>query len=606
MIAASLTAIVVVGAMAYRYQLSLLRENMRVQGIAITRAVAGMASAGEDSPLLPGGSTVGALRSMASIQNSKNLSYIVIVNRAGEKVHEMVYPGGIAPAATMPTEPFAWFGEHYLASPGDGRAIREFFAPVMRDGQLAGFARAGYYNPGEDILDGQLSLLGLLALPIFLLTTLSYFLIRREIKPLSQLGAKLDSVSAAFGDGAARLPAARSQDEFMQRFDSFIRIVQSRVEYLNSESMNSKTAVMLTSYKQEKAESALNSLPDAVVVLDDAGVTTFANQKIELLLNKSREAIVGKPVQDWCDNKELMTFMMRHKHATASIRSSTLDYVPEAFPDRRLSIAAFPLFAPRDRSILFGMLFVFRDVSREHHAQKAGEEFVSHVAHELKTPLNSLMGYSELLLHRAALSEADQVNAVNVIRSEAERMARLINDLLNITKMESGTLKPERSRVRLHDLLQDAFDTLRNSALGKDVELELAVPPDLGSVRLDKELFRIAIDNLLSNAIKYSNPGGKISVSAATLEDGQIQVKVRDRGIGISELDCRKIFGKYYRASSKETAQRTGHGLGLYLAKQIIELHQGVISVTSELGKGTEFVVTLKAQPIQLEVAEAV
>jgi two-component system sensor histidine kinase VicK len=249
---------------------------------------------------------------------------------------------------------------------------------------------------------------------------------------------------------------------------------------------------------------------------------------------------------------------------------------------------------------------VFRDVSREHHAQKAGEEFVSHVAHELKTPLNSLMGYSELLLHRATLSEAEQVHAVNVIRSETERMARLINDLLNITKMESGTLKPERSRVRLHDLLQDAFDTLHNSALGKDVELELTVPPDLGSVRLDKDLFRIAIDNLLSNAIKYSDPGGKISVSATTLEDGQIQVKVRDRGIGISDQDCRKIFGKYYRASSKEAAQRTGHGLGLYLAKQIIELHQGAISVTSELGKGTEFVVTLKAQPVQLEVSEAV
>ena len=107
---------------------------------------------------------------------------------------------------------------------------------------------------------------------------------------------------------------------------------------------------------------------------------------------------------------------------------------------------------------------------------------------------------------------------------------------------------------------------------------------------MDKDLFRIAIDNLLGNAIKYSNPGGKIVVSAGTLDDGQIQIKVRDQGIGISEEDCHQIFGKYYRSSREAAAQRTGHGLGLYLARQIIELHQGTISVASELGKGSEFV----------------
>jgi signal transduction histidine kinase len=301
-----------------------------------------------------------------------------------------------------------------------------------------------------------------------------------------------------------------------------------------------------------------------------------------------------------------MAFLMRHKQASSSVRSATLEYTPQDHPERRISIAAVPLFAPRDRSNQFGMLFVFRDISSEHSARQAGSDFVSHVAHELKTPLNALLGYSELLLHRATLPEAEQVNAVNVIRSETERMATLINNLLNISKMESGALKPERARVRLHDLIQDAFNSLRNSALGKSVELALSIPPDLGSVRLDKDLFRIAIDNLLSNAIKYSNPGGRIDVSVGTIEDGQIQISVRDQGIGISEEDCSRIFEKYYRSPGEAAASRTGHGLGLYLAKQIIELHHGTITVKSELGKGTEFTVTLKAQQVQLEMAEAV
>jgi signal transduction histidine kinase len=606
LIAASLIAIAVVGALVYRNQLQLQRESVRVNGTAITRAIAGMESTGDDSPAVGGLDQAGMLRSLAAIQNNASLAYLVVVDRSGRRLEELVSPGSIVPAATMPLEAFDWHGEHILVSPGDQRPIREFFAPVVRNGQLAGFVRAGYFDTYRNILGSQFSLMGLMALPIFLLTTLAYFLLRREIEPISQLGDKLNSVSRSLGGELPGLDPAGGEDGLMSRLEGFIRTVQTRVDHLTLEKLESQTVARLTSYKQEKAEYALNCLPDALVVLDDTGTTTFANQKMEQLLNRSRDSLAGHPAQDWCENREVLAFLMRHKQASAAVRSATLDYTPDGSPERRIRIAAIPLFAPRDRSNLFGMLFLFRDISSEYSARQAGSDFVSHVAHELKTPLTALLGYSELLLHRSTLSEAEQVNAVNVIRSETDRMASLINNLLNISRMESGSLKPERARVRLHDLMQDAFNSLHNSALGKSIELELAIPPDLGSVRLDKDLFRIAIDNLLSNAIKYSNPGGRIQVGVTTLDDGQIQIKVRDQGIGISAEDCNKIFGKYFRSSSEAAASRTGHGLGLYLARQIIELHQGTISVASELGKGTEFAVTLKAQPVQLEMSEAV
>lgn len=606
LIAASLIAIAVVGALLYRHQVQLHRESIRVNGLAIARAIASVESASSDAPLITDIDKVGMLRSLASIQNSDSLSYLVVVSPTGEKLRELVSPGSVTPASTMPTEPFAWFGEHTLVSPGHGLAIREFHAPVISGGKLAGFVRAGYFDNDDPLLGSHLTLMGLMALPIFLLTTLAYFLIKREIEPLTQLGERMSTVSRSYGGEQWSPDPDNGRNEFLGRFDRFLQVVQSRVDHLNDEKLESQTVARLTSYKQEKAESALNSLPDAIVVLDEAGLTTFANQKIELLLNRSRDEIIGRSVQEWCENREIMAFLQRHKQASTAARSATLEYVPEGQPERRISISAIPLFAPRDRSNLFGMLFLFRDISKEHSAHQAGSDFVSHVAHELKTPLNALLGYGELLLHRDTLSESEQINAVNVILSETERMAALINNLLNITKMESGTLKPERTRVRLQDLMQDAFGSLHSGALGKDVALELAIAPDLGSVRLDKDLFRIAIDNLLGNAIKYSDAGGKIIVSAGTLDDGQIQIKVRDHGIGISEEDCNQIFGKYYRSSSGFAAQRTGHGLGLYLARQIIELHQGTISVASELGKGSEFVVTLKAQPAQLELAEAI
>jgi len=293
--------------------------------------------------------------------------------------------------------------------------------------------------------------------------------------------------------------------------------------------------------------------------------------------------------------------LQRFKLGPSAMRSANIEYVSEGNPDQRISVAAFPLFSPRNQNTVFGMLIIFRDISNEYLAIQAGAEFVSQVSHELKTPLNTLATYSELLLDHATLTETEQVEAVNVIHNEVERMAGLINNLLNISKMDTGALQLVRKRVKLRELMQDAFESMSNNALGKGVELELKIPPDLGSVRLDKDLFRIAIDNLLSNAIKYSNPGGKVTVSARNLDNGQIEISVRDQGIGISPEDVEKVFLKYYRVNSSETASRSGHGLGLYLARQIISLHHGTITVDSQPGKGTEFIVTFKAQPVQLE-----
>jgi two-component system sensor histidine kinase VicK len=601
LIAASLVVIAIVSGLLYKHQTKLLEEKTRVHGVALARTLSSM----EYSQLTASSDKGYLMRSLVDVQDNEDFAYGIIVNLAGKKSYEITSAGSIAPMATMPTEPFAWFGEHNVISPGDGREIREFFAPVMKDSQLFGFVRVGYYSKPNNLLSGQISSLGLMALPIFLLTTLSYYLIRREIKPLSQLSEKMEQASLSYG--VQVLTPAHDHDlgDFIQRFDRFMQLIQSRVQQIDQESVSTQTVTHLLSYKQEKAESALNSIPDAVLVIDNACIPTFANQKIEPILGATRDAIIGKQPHEWCENKEVLAFLMRFKSAPSAKRPASIEYVPEGSLDRRISISAFPLFSPRDHNTLFGMLIVYRDISKEHLAKQAGAEFVSHVAHELKTPLNTLSAYSELLLDYARLAETERVDAVNVIHGEVERMAGLINNLLNISKMETGTLQLIRKRVKVHDLLQDAFNSMSNNALGKGVELALMISPDIGSVRLDKEMFRIAIDNLLSNAIKYSNTGGKITLSAQALDDDQIQISVRDQGIGISPEDREKIFHKYYRANNSETELRSGHGLGLYLAKQIIELHHGSIIVNSELGKGTEFIITFKAQPVQLEESQA-
>jgi signal transduction histidine kinase len=281
--------------------------------------------------------------------------------------------------------------------------------------------------------------------------------------------------------------------------------------------------------------------------------------------------------------------------------STQVEYSMDDDPDRRMCAAAYPLFSPRDRSVVFGMLILFRDVSEHYVARHAGMEFVAQVSHELKTPLTTIATFSELLLDYAKLSAEDRVEAVNGIHSEVARAASLISNLLNVFKLEAGTLPLERQRVKINDLLADSAQSMRRSAQSRQIELEVKIPPHLGSANLDKDLFRIAIDNLVGNAIKYSRPGGRVTLAAEKLAGEQIRISVTDEGIGISAEETDKVFDKYYRSSSQEVAARSGHGLGLYLAKRIVELHHGTIAVHSELGKGTQFSIEFEAAAAPLE-----
>lgn len=597
MIVATLIVIGLIGGLLYQYQLKLHLEKIRASGVTLSRAL----SSTEYSQLVSESGQNSLMSRLISVQANKEFAYGVVVDRNGKPLGEALSSGAAVPNATMPSEPYAWYGEHSLVAPGDGRKIKEFFAPVLDDGALAGFVRVGYYETPSGFLGNDISSLALMALPVFLLTTLSFLLIRRELKPLGQLGKRIEEASQSYGPRPQAFNDRGELGDFVQRLDRFLQLVQSRVQEMDATTVSARTATHLLSYKQEKAESALNAIPEGVLVIDDECVVTFSNIKAESVLGISRTEIVGRSPQEWCDNPTVLAFLMRFKNAPPAMRQTSIEYVPDGHPDRRIVAAAFPLFSPRDQHTLFGRLIVFRDVSKEFQIRQAGAEFVAHVSHELKTPLNTLTAYSELLLDHDTLEEGDRVQAVNVIHGEVERMTGLINNLLNVAKLETGTLQLARKRVKVRDLLQDCFDNAVNNARGKNIEIQLGVSPELGSARLDKALFRIAIDNLLSNAIKYSNPGGHVVLGAELLDDDQMQITVSDQGIGISAEDCAKVFDKYYRAGTSETMARSGHGLGLYLAKTIVELHHGTIAVDSAPGKGSTFIITLKAQAVQLE-----
>lgn len=578
-------------------------KSVRAQGISLTKALGSIPY----EQLVTSPERTGLLQTMVRVQRSPDFAYGQMVSPTGAKLAEVAV-AGLPPEAALPSEPAGWFGERELRSPEDGRRLVEFHAPVMRDGNLAGFIRIGYFAaPVLPALE-QISFSAVLALPVFLLTPLFYFLMRREIKPLAALGEQIHDLAQTIKTPAMKPSGDLQLPDFVQRFGQFLRAAEARIAELESERMTSLTSNRLLAYKQGKVEAMLHALPEGVLVMDEWGIVTFANAKLEPLLGATREQVIGQLPQAWCSNGDMLAFLARHHGPGApSVCTAQAEITVGGPTPRQIALASYPLFSPQDHAHILGTLVVIRDVTQEFEARNAGAEFVAHVSHELKTPLNTLAAYSEMLMDTGNLTDALRVESANVIHDEVQRMASLINNLLNISKLETGALAIEPQRVNLRDLLRDSFDSIRQSALGKGIHFHIQVPPNLGSAAMDKDLFRIALNNLLSNAIKYNAPGGHVTLTAEESGDQHINIFVRDDGIGIATEHQERIFEKYYRVdeTAADGVARAGHGLGLYLAKQIVELHHGSISVRSEPGKGTEFCIHIRKQTTPYEEAIA-
>ncbi len=277
-----------IAALLYWHQLRVHRDSIRIHGVAMVRAL----SLVEMPRLAPGATSL--LSALARVQRSDAFAYGVVVSKSGAKLSEITSPGTIVPAASMPAEPASWFGEHLLTSPGDGRKIREFFGPVLTQGELEGYVRVGYYDRPKFMPFADISAVALMALPIFLLTALSVFMIRREIRPLAALGERIEETSAAYGPPGGRFGKGFDLRQFTQRFDAFMALVENKLHETHHQRLDAQAAGHLLTYKQAKTEAVLNAVPDGVLVVDETCVPVFANPKVTPILGVSREELIGK------------------------------------------------------------------------------------------------------------------------------------------------------------------------------------------------------------------------------------------------------------------------------------------------------------------------
>jgi signal transduction histidine kinase len=226
-------------------------------------------------------------------------------------------------------------------------------------------------------------------------------------------------------------------------------------------------------------------------------------------------------------------------------------------------------------------------------ANNSKSEFVSVVSHELKLPMTSIKGYSDLMLSGAtgALNE-NQTNFLNTIRNNVNRMATLVSDLADISRIESGNIRLEAREVPVWDVIDEVVTLTRTQVTQKNQTVTVNIPNELPKAWCDRNRLAQILTNLVSNANKYTQEGGAIVVHA-TRENGMIQIKVEDNGLGMTPEDQEKLFSKFFRSADEKIREAPGTGLGLSITKNLIELQGGKIWFESEFRKGTSFFFTV-------------
>ena len=248
--------------------------------------------------------------------------------------------------------------------------------------------------------------------------------------------------------------------------------------------------------------------------------------------------------------------------------------------------------------VVVGAVALVEDITELRRLEQVRTDFAANVSHELKTPLTSIKGFVETL-QAGAINQPEMAQKfLNIIMMEADRLTRLINDILSISKLESGDDQVTNERIRLDKMASDVVDMLSIHAKEKEITLHTSIDPDPVVIWGNPDRVEQMLINLVDNGIKYNKPGGSVTVKVFDNEKN-VNLLVSDTGIGIAEEHIPRLFERFYRVDKGRSRSMGGTGLGLAIVKHIVMSMNGLIEVHSKLGEGTEFLVTLpKEAPV--------
>ncbi len=473
----------------------------------------------------------------------------------------------------FPSDPFHWFGEN-PAKTADGQYI-EYRAPVIRQDQLKGFVVVAYA------------------------TTLWPWQTQVSATMLSSL-LVIVVVFALITSRNARQAGTDSP----QKAETDIVTSDKDIETVEHAPTGTVISSRFLQRQKQQLDTMLNAMPNAVIRLNSRREVSYANKKVFDMFNVQPGTLLGSRVEQWCASAEIRDVLTLEQILTDTKchhrRFDITDYC-NATTGANIAMEICPLAASaqrkhrqhkHDQSGADEVLVLFHDNSAQRNEKHAVADFIAHVAHQIKTPLNTIYMYSEVLIDAIMGQTQQAARAASVINRETLRMAKLIDNLNNISMLDSGSICLDCQPVEINHYLTTLVDSLRQAHVSRANDIKCGVADQEIHMKIDRKLMQLAIEQLLVNAIQYSKPGETVHVSIEQ-KAYRCRIRVSDTGIGIGDIDKYHIFDMFYRSEDPCVRETQGNGLGLTLARCIVEKHGAVLECESVPARGSRFSITL-------------
>lgn len=413
-------------------------------------------------------------------------------------------------------------------------------------------------------------------------------LVARSItKPIKEM--QKQAVRIAQGDYSEKVDV-QGHDELSQLAETFNKL-SDRIE----DAQDTMEA------ERNRLDSVLTHMTDGVIATDRRGKVITINEMALSLLNTTSEQAIGQSFLTLLDLEEEYTL----RKLLETPEEILIDRSKSDSEEDRMTLRSDFAMIRRESGFISGLVVVIHDVTEQEKTAEERRQFVSNVSHELRTPLTSVRSYLEALEEGAWEDKSVAPEFIHVTLGETDRMIRMINDLLNLSRMDSGAQQMDLELVNFNELVDyilDRFDMMVNNQEKNYRIVREFTERDLW-VEIDTDKIMQVIDNIMNNAIKYSPDGGKIEVHLMETHNNVV-LSISDEGLGIPKKDLEKVFERFYRVDKARARQQGGTGLGLAISKEVMKAHQGQIWVESVEGKGSTFYISLPYEPYEEDIWE--
>ncbi len=419
----------------------------------------------------------------------------------------------------------------------------------------------------------KISIMGAVVVSIIFAASLAWVLYRRVIQPLNEITVASRDIARGNLERRVGVHSANEIGDLARSINDMAARLQQTINEITEQ--------------KNRAQAVLDSMADVVLALDRNGHITMVNPAVETTFGVPQSECLGKSMVEVIRNFELDMLLKRVRANNTSLSTEIQIISPEP---RIFMLRATPLASGEQGE--GGVVVILRDITERKRMEQMRSEFMANVSHELRTPLTSIRGFVETLLDSGTGDPEMTRHFLGIIASETTRLSNLVNDLLDLSRIEERRVVHRWQQEEIGSLVDRVMMICGTRAEEKGIAIKADLPAQLPPLFGDPDLLAQVFINLVDNAIKYTPTGGTVTLSASVKGD-EIRIDVTDTGVGIPAENLPRVFERFYRVEKARTRGAGGTGLGLAIVKHIVKSHGGRVEVKSTVGKGTKFSVFL-------------